>query len=31
MEKNVPLKDFALVGAGLIIEPDDDNNHDLNK
>ena len=22
--KNVPLKDFVLVGSGLIIEPDDD-------
>ena len=25
-EKNVPLKDFALVGSGLIIEADDDLN-----
>ena len=24
MEKNVPLKDFVLVGSGLIIEADDD-------
>ena len=24
--KNVPLKDFALVGSGLTIETDDDHN-----
>ena len=22
--KNIPLKDFVIVGGGLIIEPDDD-------